>query len=79
MANDQDQNAEPANYTQQPTITLSPDGEVYVSTEKEDRVPGVLPEVSTTVPDRDIVLRVPVWLLGEIKVAMSPGGPTSDK
>jgi hypothetical protein len=65
--------AETGNHTQQPTIALSPDGEVYVPAEEKDGVSGIPPEVSTTVPDRDVVLCIPVWLLDKTTMVISPG------
>jgi hypothetical protein len=46
-----------------PTIALAPDGEIDVATEKKYGISGALSEERTAVPDRDVVLCIPVWLL----------------
>lgn len=70
--NDQHQNTRAVRMLhKQPTIALSPDGEVYIPAEKEHGISGITPEVSTTVPDRDIVLCIPVGLLDKARIMMS--------
>ena len=62
-----------------PTIAFAPDGEVYISAEEKHGVSGALPEVSTAIPDRDIILCVAVWLLDQTDSTLSPADHATNR